>query len=139
MQTDTHTVLYLQKYIQQTLKILGESDSNTTAETPICKPIETNSEPLKGEHLKKYATAVGCFGWMANTCRPDLAYAHSRMAQHLSAPTISAWGAVRHCCNYLRGTDDLCIAAPLYQKDTDPTKASQCQTEHASELVHELE
>ena len=35
----------------------------------------------------------------------------------------SAWQAVVHLCNYLRGTADLCIAAPMHQKDRDPTKS----------------
>jgi hypothetical protein len=121
-QTIKFTGLCLEKYIEKTLLILGLADSSKTARTPICQPIDTESALLTGDFLRLYPTAIGCFGWMANTCRPDLAYAHSRMAQHLSSPTASAWEAVVHCCNYLRATKDLCIAAPLYQQDIDPRR-----------------
>ena len=121
-QTQKHTALCLETYIHKTLEILGLNNSTTTAHTPICKPIDGTSNILTGEHVRLFPTAVGSFGWMANTCRPDIAYAHSRLAQHLAKPTESAWQAVVHLCNYLRGTADLCIAAPMHQKDRDPTK-----------------
>jgi hypothetical protein len=105
-----------------------------TAKKPICQPIDTESDPLTGNFLRLYPTAIGYFGWMTNTCRPDLAYAHSRMAQHLSSPTASAWEAVVHCCNYLRATKDLCITAPLYQQDIDPRRPIILDTELGREF-----
>ena len=116
-QTDSHTGYYLENYILKTLEILGMSQSKKIARTPICKDIDPGSAPLTGERLRLYPTAVGCFGWMSNTCRPDISYAHSRMSQHLSHPTESAWEAVVRCCEYLRGTADLCIAAPRHPVD----------------------
>ena len=121
-QTEKFTALCLEIYIKKTLDILGQMKSSTTADTPICKPIDGDSKKLDAAGVRLYMVAIGSFGWMANTCRPDIAYAHSRMAQHLSNPTESAWQAVVHCCNYLRGTSDLCIAAPMHQQDRDPMK-----------------
>jgi hypothetical protein len=123
-QTHKFTALCLTNYIMKTLKILGLNDSTKTASTPINQQINVDglSPALNDLDIKQFMIAVGSFGWMANTCRPDIAYAHSRLAQHLSTPTESAWEAVVHLCDYLRGTADLCIAAPMYQQDIDPTK-----------------
>ena len=118
-QTVKFTGYHLEKYIAKTLQILGLHDSQRTVRTPIAKDIDGASEALSGEKLRLFPTAVGCFGWMSNTCRPDIAYAHSRLAQHLANPTVSAWDTVVRCCDYLRGTGDLCIAAPRYQEDRD--------------------
>ena len=121
-QTDDFTGFHLEKYIHKTLGILGLSEKKQIHRTPIANDIDGNSTPLKGEKLRLYPTAVGCFGWMANTCRPDIAYAHSRMSQHLANPTESAWGAVERCCGYLRGTADLCIAAPRCNMEHEVNK-----------------
>ena len=119
-QTNTHTGFYLEKYIIKTLQILNLHERTTTCPTPIIKPIDGDSKALTDNKLKLYPTAVGCLGWMANTCRPDISYAHSRMSRHLANPTESAWEAVIRCCNYLRGTTDMCIAAPIYLPYRDP-------------------
>ena len=133
-QTEEFTALCLLDYIQKTLMILGLADSTATSKTPICKPINTESPALAGQTLKLFPTAIGSFGWMSNTCRPDLAYVHSRMAQNLSKPTESAWEAVKHCCNYLRGTTDLCIAAPVHKKDTSPMQTMNTDAEFGWEF-----
>ena len=118
-QTTGYTGYYLQKYIEKTLQIFKLDGSNETCRTSISKNIDGNSAALTGERLSLYPTAIRSFGWMANTCRPDIAHAHSRMSQHLAKPTESAWEAVIRCCNYLRDTDDLCIVAPMYSQDRD--------------------
>ena len=111
-------------YIMKTLQILGLDDSTKKTSTPINQQIIVDglSPALHDLDIKQFMVAVGSFGWMANTCRPNTAYAHSRLAQHLSTPTESAREAAVHLCDYLRGTADLCIAAPMYQQDIDPTR-----------------
>ena len=59
-------------------------------------------------------TAVGCLGWLVNTGRPDVAFAHSRIAQHMANPTASAMNAVEHVFGYLKGAKDFMLRAPLY-------------------------
>ena len=133
-QTDGYIGYYHQKYIEKTLQILKLDESKQTCRTPICKEIDIGSMPLTGEKLRLYPTAVGSFGWMANTCRPDIAHAHSRMSQHLSKPTESAWEAVVRCCNYLRGTIDLCIAASTYSQDRDIDTFNHNDSDHEWEF-----
>ena len=67
-QTEKFTALCLEIYIKKTLDILGQMDSNTTTATPICKPIDGNSKKLSPAGVKQYMVAIGCFGWMSNTC-----------------------------------------------------------------------
>lgn len=62
-------------------------------------------------------SALGCCGWLVNTTRPDVAYACSRIAQHMATPTISALEATEKMCCYLRDTADLALAAPLWEGD----------------------
>ena len=57
--------------------------------------------------------AVGCIGWLVNTGRPDIAYAHSRVAQHMASPTTSAMDAVKRIMAYLKGAKDWCLGVPL--------------------------
>ena len=108
--------LCMQKYITKTLVLLDLSDI-AIKDTPMTEPIDTDSEPLVGSMITLFMTAVGCLGWLVNTCRPDVAYAHSRIAQHNSKPNASAWKAVRHCFAYLKGTADWCIRSPLNADD----------------------
>ena len=120
-QTSTHIGYYHEKYIFKALQIIGVPEQAGRCPTPISKQIDDSTPALTGHKLKLFPTAVGCFGWTSNTCRPDISYAHSRMSQHLAKPTESAWDAVVRCCNYLRRTADLCIAAPIHPPDQDIT------------------
>ena len=108
--------LCMQKYITKTLLLLDLSDI-AIKDTPMTEPIDTDSEPLVGSMITLFMTAVGCPGWLVDTCRPDVAYAHSRIAQHNSKPNASAWKAVQHCFDYLKGTADWCIRSPLNAND----------------------
>ena len=97
-QTKTHTRYCLEKYVEMTLKTLGQDSRKHMCPTPISKPVDTDSPKLTGHKAKLFSVAVGCFGWMPNTCRPDISFAHSRLSQHLANPTESAWETVVRCC-----------------------------------------
>ena len=118
---DTHIYLSMHKYIDNTLKLL-EYTNLKPVRTPINADIDASSPILKPHMLRKFMTAVGCLGWLCNTGRPDIAYAHSRVAQHLATPTESAMNAVKRIYQYLAGTKRLCLSAPLNEPDVDPTQ-----------------
>ncbi len=117
---DTHIYLSMHKYIENTLKLL-EYTNLKPVRTPINADIDASSPILKPHMLRKFMTAVGCLGWLCNTGRPDIAYAHSQVAQHLATPTESAMHAVKRIYQYLAGTKRLCLSAPLNEPDVDPT------------------
>ena len=62
--------LCMQKYIIKTLELLKLSDI-AIADTPMTEPIDTDSELLTGSMITLFMTAVGCLGWLVNTCRPE--------------------------------------------------------------------
>ena len=117
---DTHIYLSMHKYIENTLELLDFTQLKPVR-TPINADIDGSSPILKPHMLRKFMTAVGCIGWLCNTGRPDIAYAHSRVAQHMANPTESAWTAVKRIFQYLQGTKTRCLSAPLNEPDVDPT------------------
>ena len=81
--------LSMEKYIERTLKTLG-LEGEKPKSTPIDEPIDGESPLLNPSLRKKFMSAVGCLTWLVNTGRPDVAYAHSRVAQHMATPNESA-------------------------------------------------
>ena len=120
--------LKMESYILGCLHDLGLSDCKPVS-TPITSSIDLESKPLPqgSPGRRAFMTMVGMLGWLANTGRPDVAYCHSRIAQHLAAPTQSAYDAVIRVFRYLKGTAGLALSAPL---KSDPTS---CQWEFYSD------
>ena len=108
---DEFLYLSMEKYIEQALDALGLADIRPV-KSPINAPIEGGS-PLDHSLRRKFMMAVGCIGWLVNTGRPDIAYAHSRVAQHMASPTTSAMDAVKRIMAYLKGAKDWCLGVPL--------------------------
>jgi hypothetical protein len=106
------TYMDMEAYIDNALEILGWAGLKT-ASIPISKPIDETSALLTPELAVKFHTAQGMLGWLSMTCRPDISYAHSRIGQHQSKPTVDALDAVQHCFRYLKGTKDLCLSGPV--------------------------
>jgi hypothetical protein len=117
MDTD-RVYLSMAKYTRNYLKIMN-MENVKPAPTPIVEPIDSKSEPLDPKLRRSFMTGLGCIGWLVNTGRPDLAYAHSRASQHMANPTISAWNALVRMTRYLKGTITLCISAPLHGENLE--------------------
>ena len=118
----TQEAIYLcmYKYILDMLQTLDYMDlrvSKHKYNVPINKDIDAESLPLSYEERKKFMKGVGMLGWLKETGRPDVAYTHSRIAQHMANPTESAMEALKHCCGYLKKTAHLALKAELYQDD----------------------
>ena len=117
--TSDSIYLDMERYVTTVaLPVLG-LEQCTPVSTPIAAPIPTDSPPLDPPSRRKFMTAVGCLGWLVNTGRPDCAYAHSRIAQHMALPTEGALQAVLRVFRYLKGTANLALSAPLYGPDVD--------------------
>ena len=82
---------------------------------PINQPIDTDSPVLSGKGKTEFLTAVGMFGWLAQTVRFDVSYAFSPIAQHSASPTESAMKAVHDIVStafdYLNRSKHYCISA----------------------------
>ena len=89
-----------------------------------CKPVSTPL--LEGVHLSvrmspqdegerkvmsrtPYRQIVGCILHLANTSRPDIAFAASYLSRYMQDPGISHWKAAKHVLRYLKGTRTLGI------------------------------
>jgi hypothetical protein len=99
---DDHITLSMEAYHH---KLLANMDM--TAAKPVGTPIThqiCESELLSESEASRYRSGVGGIGWLANTVRPDLAFAFSRLGQHLAKPTVSAMAALTHCLKYVSGT-----------------------------------
>ena len=86
---DLRTYLSMEKYIDLALDVLSWSDLKP-ASTPIDAQINPKGDsPALPPHLaSQYAKALGQAGWLSTTCRPDIAYAVSRLGQHQAKSTI---------------------------------------------------
>ena len=111
--TDDHLYICMETYIVNALEILG-LDKERSVTTPIDEPIDGMSSPLTPAERHYFLKSLGMAGWLCNTARPDLSYAHSRIAQHSASPTVSALAAVKRLFRYLIGTKDLSIRIPLH-------------------------
>ena len=45
--------------------------------------------------------------YLANTTRPDIAFAVNLLARYSSAPTRRHWNGIKHILRYLKGTTDM--------------------------------
>ena len=122
---DEFLYLSMEKYIEQALDALGLADIRP-AKSPINAPIEGGS-PLDHSLRRKFMMAVGCIGWLVNAGRPDIAHAHSRVAQHVASPTTSAMDAVKRIMACIKGAKDWCLGVPL-------TSSNECGEECGDDL-----
>ena len=86
------------------------------ASVPITTSI-TDTRELPPNLQKVFRTGIGSIGWLASTIRIDLAYAHSRISQHMAKPTYGAWEALKHAMSYIKGSPGLGLSAPLWTEE----------------------
>ena len=77
----------------------------TTSSTSVPTPLSV------AEH-SKYRQAIGALLYAANATRPDISYAVSALARHLSAPTTEHWPLVKRIFRYLKGTSHYTLTFP---------------------------
>ena len=98
-------------FTEKTLKAM-DMEECPIASRPIVQEI-IDMEPLAQDLMRKFMTGVGCVGWLVNTVRLDIAYAHSRISQHMAKPVRGAYDALMHLMRYLRGTTNVGLSSSL--------------------------
>ena len=78
------------------------------------RPREEKEEIL-GPHVP-YLSAIGALMYLANSTRPDIAFAVNLLARHSAAPTKRHWVGVKTVLRYLNGTRDLGL---FYNRNQD--------------------
>jgi hypothetical protein len=61
-----------------------------------------------------YRGVIGCLSWICESCRPDISFARTYLAQFMDNPTWEHWEAALHVVRYLKGTRDYGI---IYKRD----------------------
>ncbi|XP_051139134.1 secreted RxLR effector protein 161-like [Andrographis paniculata] len=74
------------------------------------RPKEDDEEILGPE--VPYLSAIGALMYLANSSRPDIAFAENLLARFSSSPTKRHWNGVKHILRYLQGTSDLGLFYP---------------------------
>ena len=109
----------MHRYIQRMVSVLGIDTDTSLPTVPISNPIDTTSRLLDAEERSSLLQMLGCIGWVSMTSRLDLRYTHSRISQHLAAPTISALNAARNSVLYAFSTSEYCICQPRDVSECD--------------------
>ena len=106
--TPERSYLSMEDYIKNSLIILEWSHLKET-KVPIEKAIDGSSKPLSPSEATKFHTAQGMLGWISNTARPDVAFAHSRIDQHQSNLNESSMSAVQCISVFERNSNTLSL------------------------------
>ena len=85
-------------------------------EKDIFRPREEGEEILGSEY--PYLSLIGALMYLANSTRPDIAFAVNLLARHSAAPTKRHWTGAKQILRYLNGTKDLGL---FFQKTNDPS------------------
>jgi len=97
-------------------KIVGRMEARfgelRYASVPINKAI-TDLSSISKEDETFFRSILGAIGWLVNTIRIDLAYAFSRIAQHMAKPNQGALDALQYLGRYIAGTTNLTLSAPV--------------------------
>ena len=73
--------------------------------TPLRHPTGLGPEARAAFNLR-YASLLGSLGWLANSTRPDIAFAASAAGRHTKAPYSRHLKALEHVLNYVIHTSD---------------------------------
>lgn len=93
------------KYAHKVLKTFNMLDANK-ANNPV---IMFMAEETLLDGSVPYRNAVGSLSYLADTTRPDIAFAVNQLTRKSAAPTTSDWKKVKHVLRYLKGTPNLGI------------------------------
>jgi len=106
-----HQSVYVQKVLEK-----FNIDKSYPAKSPMVvrsldlekdpfRPREEGEEVLGSEY--PYLSLIGALMYLANSTRPDIAFAVNLLARHSAAPTKRHWAGGKQILRYLNGTKDL--------------------------------
>lgn len=107
--------------IEKIVKKFGMTDAKTSP-TPMEEKLPSSDD--KDIIEVPYRELVGSLIYLAQTCRPDIAFATSFLSRFLDKPTKPLWHAAKRVVRYLKGTKNLKL---VYGKG-DPDERFQITT-----------
>lgn len=125
-----------QQYIENILERFGMTDAKPVA-TPLNPSEKLTKEfcPRNDEEKAKmakipYQEAVGCLNYLAQSTRPDIAFAVHVLSRFNSNAGEKHWQAVKHLLRYLRGTSNHRLE---YRKSIDGSITGYSDADWASD------
>lgn len=101
------------KYTQKILEVFNMSNAKQASNPAI----DLNDEEIPLEPDKPYRNAVGSLAYLADTTRPDIAFAVNQLARKMAAPSENDWKRVKQVFRYLVGTINMGIKYQRNVKD----------------------
>lgn len=92
-------------------KVSTPLPSGTVLTATMDPGIQEDRQEMEG---KPYRQLIGAMLHLANTVRPDIAFAVGYLARFMENPTLRHWNAAKHILKYLKSTRDLGIT---YEKN----------------------
>ena len=97
-------------------------------EKDVFRPQDEGEEILESEF--PYLSLIGALMYLANSTRPDIAFAVNLLARHSAAPTKRHWVGGKQILRYLNDTKDLGL---FCQKNQDPTLVGYTDASYLSD------
>lgn len=102
-------------YTQKILERFGHDKAFASKTPMIGRSLQADKDPFRpreeGEEVLgqevPYASAVGALMYLANSTRPDIAFAVNLLARYTAEPTMRHWKGIKDIFRYLKGTVDL--------------------------------
>ena len=113
-------------YIQKILEKFNMNKSYPSKTPMVVRSLEMEKDQFRpqeeGEEILgpevPYLSAIGALMYLANSTRPDIAFAVNLLARHSAKPTQHHWTGVKNIFRYLNDTKDLGL---FFKKNLDPS------------------
>jgi hypothetical protein len=119
-------LVHQSSYIQKILEKFNMDKSYPSKTPMVVRSLEMEKDQFRpqeeGEEILgpevPYLSAIGALMYLANSTRPDIAFAVNLLARHSAKPTQRHWTGVKNIFRYLNGTKDLGL---FFKKNLDPS------------------
>jgi len=106
-QTEDSIKISQKIYIKSILEREGLSDINSvTTPMDLNIKLEPNPDGNEGNRSNSFAKLLGELQFLANSTRPDIAFAVNRLASYTANPSLQHYAAAKRILRYLAGTKD---------------------------------
>lgn len=95
-------ILHQERYIRKFIRDFNISEAGVP--TPIERKLSFKGEPATHDEAAWFRSLIGTLGYACMMTRPDLAWAQSHLARHMSAVTKDHVSAAKHYARYVAGT-----------------------------------
>ena len=120
----TGILVHQSAYVQKVLQKFNMDKAYPSPTPMVVRSLERDTDPFRprqeGEEVLgpeyPYLSAIGALMYLANSTRPDIAFAVNLLARHSAAPTMRHWNGVKDIFRYLQGTPDLGL---FFKKNQD--------------------